>query len=393
MSDKNRSIIVVGAGASGMVAAIEAAKRGIDVTLLEANSEAGKKIYATGNGRCNLTNKKMSEEYFRSRNMDFVKEIIDSFGYKETISYFEELGLCFKDREGYIYPRSGQASSVAIVLYNTCLLYGVHIVLESPVISIEKKNDFFAVKTMNREYRSKGVVLSCGSLAGIPKEKQLKINGYDLAKSLSHGMIPIVSSLTGLKCENKDFYMASSGVRCDGKIELFAENHGNYQLIACDEGELQLTAYGVSGIPAFQVSRYAAYGIREKKNLQLRIDFQHNMTIDDIINMINVKRTKNKNITILQCFIGVINDKLAKALIKELNTDVNIKACSIDNGLIRKLTEKIKFYTDRITGVNDFASAQVLAGGIRLDEFKTTMESKLVSNLYLTGEMLDADGM
>ena len=393
MSDKNRSVTVVGAGASGMVAAIEAAKRGMDVTLLEANNETGKKIYATGNGRCNLTNKKMSEAYYRSRNIDFVKKIIDSFGYKETISYFRELGLCFKDREGYIYPRSGQASSVAIALYNACRLYGVHIELNSPVISIEKSEDFFIIKTHNREYRSKGAVLSCGSLAGIPKGKQLKINGYDLAKSFGHGMIPIVSSLTGIKCGNSDFYRAVSGVRCDGKIELWIDDGGGYQMAACDEGELQLSDYGVSGIPAFQVSGCAAYAIREKKNVQLRIDFLNSMTVDDIIAMINEKREKNKNITVLQCFIGVINDKLAKALINEVNTDADKKACDIDDGLIKMLAEKIKSYTDRVTGVKDFSSSQVLAGGIRLDEFKMTMESKLVPELYMTGEMLDADGM
>lgn len=398
MSDKNKnfhdkSIIVVGAGASGLVAAIEAAKRGLDVTVLEANSQVGKKIYATGNGRCNMTNKKMSEKYFRSRNMDFVKEIIESFGYMDTISYFGELGLCFKDRDGYIYPRSGQASSVAIVLYNACLLYGVHIVLDSPVEAIEKRENFFVVKTSHKEYRSKGIILSCGSLAGIPKGKQLKVNGYDLAKSLGHGMIPIVSSLTGLKCENTGFYKDVSGVRCDGQIQILVEKDGGYEIAACDEGELQLTSYGVSGIPAFQVSVYGAYGIREKKSVRLRIDFLHNMTLEDIFNMINEKRTKNKNISILQCFVGVINDKLAEALIKELSIEPDKKACHIDDEIIKNLAIKLKSYTDNVTGVNDFTSAQVLAGGIRLDEFETTMESRLVANLYMTGEMLDADGM
>lgn len=393
MTDKDKNIIVVGAGASGMVAAIETAKRGIDVTLIEANDEVGKKIYATGNGRCNLTNRKMSEEYFRSNNMPFVKEIIDRFGYKETLSYFGELGLCFKDREGYIYPRSGQASSVAEVLYAACLLYGVHIVTGSPVKNIEKKDNIFFVKTDDKVYRAAGVILACGSLAGIQKGKQLKINGYDLAKSLGHGMIPIVSSLTGLKCENEGFYKTSSGVRCDGKIELWVENNGRYEMTSCDEGELQLTAYGVSGIPAFQVSRYAAYGIREKKNVQIRIDFLNSMTADDIINMVKEKSKKNKNITILQCFTGVLNDRLATALIREIHTDVHKKACHIDEGLIKKLAEIIKSYTDNVKATNDFTAAQVLAGGMRLDEFKTTMESKLVSNLYMTGEMLDSDGM
>ena len=398
MSDKGKkflkkSIIVVGAGASGLVAAIEAAKRGIDVTLLEADSQAGRKIYATGTGRCNLTNKKMSEEYFRSRNMAFVKEIIGSFGYRETISYFGELGLCFKDRDGYIYPRSGQASSVAVALYNECLFYGVHIILNSPVEAIEKKENFFYVKTPHKEYSSKGIILSCGSLAGIPKRKRLRINGYDLAKSLGHGMIPIVSSLTGMKCENKDFYKAVSGVRCDGQIRLLVEGGEGYETAAWDEGELQLTDYGVSGIPAFQVSAYGAYAIREKKGVRLKIDFVSNMTTDSIFNMIKEKGKKNKNITILQCFIGVINDKLAAALIEELHIPADEKACHIDDSLIKRLAAEIKSYTDNVTDVNDFASAQVLAGGINLDELKSTMESKLVPDLYMTGEMLDADGM
>ena len=393
MSDNKRNITIVGAGASGMVAAIEAAKRGIDVTLIEANNQVGKKIYATGNGRCNLTNRKMSEKYFRSRNMDFVGEVIDSFGYNETISYFSELGLFFKERDGYIYPRSGQASSVVKVLYDECLLYGVHIVLGSPVKAVEKRNNVFFSITPDKVYRSSGLILSCGSLAGIQKERQLKINGYDLAKSFGHGMIPVVSSLTGIKCENKEFFKSCSGVRCDGKIEIFAQKDGIFEMESWDEGELQLTSYGVSGIPAFQVSPYAAYSIREKKGVQLKLDFLHNMTSDSIVEMIKKKREKNKNITILQCFIGVLNDKLATALIDNMNMDIHKKACDMDEEQIKGLVVNIKSFTDNVVGVNDFASAQVLAGGICLDQLKPTMESRLVSGLYMTGEMLDADGM
>ena len=393
MSYNNRNITVVGAGASGMVAAIEAAKRGIDVNLIEANDKVGKKIYATGNGRCNLTNRKMSKEYFRSRNMDFVKGVIDSFGYNETISYFSELGLSFKEKDGYIYPMSGQASSVVKVLYTACLLYGVHIVLGSPIKAISKNNNVFFAETSDNVYKSAGLILSCGSLAGIPRGKQLKINGYDLAKSFGHGMIPIVSSLTGLKCKNKEFCENCSGVRCDGKIEVFVERNGVYERASCDEGELQLTSYGVSGIPAFQVSVYAAYGIREKRDVQIKIDFLNNMTLDEIADMIKKKREINKNITILQCFIGVINDKLATALIEELDMDIHKKALSMNDEQIKRLAVKIKSYTDKVIGVNDFASSQVLAGGISLDQLKPTMESRLGSGLYMTGEMLDADGM
>lgn len=388
-----KKIIIAGAGASGMVAAIEAAKRNIDVTLLEANDEVGKKIYATGNGRCNLTNKKMSESFYRSYDMNFVKNIIDSFGCKETLRYFEELGLMFKDRDGYVYPMSGQASSVAEVLFTACQLYGVHIICNSPVISITKQNNYFTVRTPEKTFKSEGLILSCGSIAGISKGKQLKINGYDLAKSMGHKMIPIVSALTGLQCENKEFYKTAAGVRCDGKIEIWTDNGKSSKPEAEDMGELQLTAYGVSGIPAFQVSRYAAYDIREKKKVMIQLDFLRNITKEEICYMIHKKRKINKNITILQCFTGILNDRLAAALIKENNTDVNKKACDISDEEINKIAETIKAYRDTITGVNDFTSSQVLAGGMRLDEFKETMESKLVENLYMTGEMLDADGM
>lgn len=385
--NSNFDVIVVGGGASGMVAAIEAAKKGYNVLIMEANEKLGKKLYATGNGKCNITNEKMDLECFRSGNIQLVKHVLECFDYKDTLDYFRSLGILFKNKNGYYYPLSGQASSVVKALEMECNRRNVEVLLSSPVTAVKHENERYYVYSDDKTYTCNSLILACGSIAGINKKNALKINGYDLAKSLGHNMIPIVSALTGLKCSKTNFYKSVAGVRTDAKVEVMEDD----ETIARDEGELQLTDYGISGIPVFQVCRFAGYSLRKGKKPQCMIDFLPSIKKEELKNMLLNK--KDKYNSLLDCFVGVLNDKLAAGIIEVsgLKPDLSISLC--DNSHFDKLVESIKSYRDEIVSPNNFESAQVLAGGMSMDEIDEQMESKYCPGLYMTGEMLDTDGI
>lgn len=391
---KTPKIIVAGAGASGLVAAIEAAKRGFDVTVMEANDKPGRKIYATGNGRCNLTNEKMDISCFRGSSLKLISSVIDRFGYKDTMNYFSELGLMFKDRNGYVYPASGQASSVVNALLSECRKLDIKILCNSAVKNVSKNKNEFTVDTEDGKYKAEGVILSCGSMAGILPDKLPKVKGYDIAEKLGHKIIPTASSLTGIRCRNNLFYKEASGVRCDGEISVYSED----KLLGRDVGELQLTSYGVSGIPAFQVCRHAAYSVADNHNTYIKIDFMPNVTKEELYSVIINKVKRNGELTVSEYLNGILNDKLAGAIVNYAGIDKKVRGSRIirersGHGIIKKLVSCIKEYKDTVTGINDYKDAQVLAGGVSLKEVSENMESMYVKNLYITGELLDADGI
>ncbi len=391
---KTKKIIIIGAGASGMVAAIESAKRGFSVTILEVNEKPGKKIYATGNGRCNITNIKMDASYFRGTDITLIESVIERFGYEDTMNYFGELGLMFKDRNGYVYPASGQAASVVNSLVMECDKLNIKILCKVEVKNVNKKNDRFYIDTDNGKFDADGVILSCGSMAGIMANKLPKASGYDFAKGFGHKIIPLVSSLTGMKCGNTSFYKETSGVRCDGNINVYSDD----KLLAEDKGELQLTAYGVSGIPTFQVCRYAAYSIKNKKNTYIQIDFMPEISKEELYKQIIKRINRNERLTMPEYLNGILNDKLAVALVSQSGMDRCMKGCDIlkskgGKDKLQNLVNYIKEYNDKVTGINEFKDAQVIAGGVSLKEVDDNMQSIYSENLYMTGEMLDVDGI
>lgn len=403
MSGKHR-IIVAGAGASGMVAAIEAAKRGMDVTILEANDRAGKKIYATGNGRCNLTNRRMKISCYNGTDKAFIKSVLDRFGYAETIEYFSELGLMFKDRDGYIYPMSGQAASVAEALLSECKRLDIKILCNVTArdITVNKnRSDGYIVSCITGDgkkmtFTAEGVILSCGSIAGISPKKYPAGSGYDLAKRAGHSIAPLVSSLTGIRCKNESFYRTASGVRCDAVIVIYEKaSDGTERMLASDKGELQLTDYGVSGIPAFQVSRHAAYSIRDRSvtDTYCIIDFLPDVSEQELRAAMRRRIERNGENTVLQYFNGILNDKLARALLQASGISVKKRGKELKQSDIDRIAGIIKHFRDSAAAVNDFQNAQVLAGGVRLTELTDSMESVYAKNLYITGELLDADGI
>ena len=384
---RQKHVIVVGGGASGLVAAITAARGGAQVTILEQKDRVGKKILSTGNGRCNFTNACMKEEYFRGDETTIVAEVLRMFGYREAIAFFENLGVISKNRNGYMYPISDQASTILDVLSMEVKRLGISVRLNEKVIDVKPNSKGFFVKTNQGMHEGDAVILASGGKAASVLGSDG--SGYALAKSLGHTLSPVVPALVQLKCKG-DFFKQLAGVRTQAKVDLYVED----QLVATDVGELQLTNYGISGIPVFQVSRFAAKALYYKKHTKAVIDFFPSMDQDAFWNCFTERLKHHSTKTAEEFLIGMFHKKLIGVLLKEAGIRLRTPVSEISQKQWQQFSKMCKHFELVVEATNDFEQAQVCAGGVRTTEIDhATMESIYVKNLYLIGELIDIDGI
>lgn len=382
-------VIIVGAGAAGMMAGISAARRGASVLILEHMESAGKKILATGNGKCNFTNEKQGILYYRSKNPAFVLSVFQQFGLEDTLELFQKLGIEPRSkRDGYYYPASGQASSVREVLLMECRYQKVRIAYNVGIRSIRKEESKFIFDTKQGEFQSSTCIIATGGKAA--KKTGSDGSGIPYIEAFGHKIIDIVPALVALQGK-QSFLQKIAGIRAENRIELYIEN----EKIAEETGELQLTEYGVSGIPIFQISRYASYALREGKNVYVLLDFLPWQTEADTEQMLQERfwNYGNKK-SAYEALVGLFPDKLIKVLLEEsgILLDSGAKNCSEEK--IKALVKMVRHLQVDITGTKGFESAQVTSGGVDTEEINdATMESKLIPGLYFAGEVVDVDGM
>lgn len=384
---KQRKVIIVGGGASGIVAAISAAREGANVTIIEHKDRVGKKILSTGNGRCNLTNEYMTPDCFRGDELSIVAEILDQFGYSETVQFFEDLGVILKNRQGYVYPISDQASTILDVLRMELKKLGVTICLEHHVTSIKRQSKAFLVATDKGSYHGDALILATGGKAASVLGSDG--SGYSFAKQFGHHLSPVVPALVQLKGKGS-YFKQIAGVRAQAKVSLFIDD----KLICDDTGELQLTNYGISGIPVFQISRYAAKGLYDKKKVTVEIDFLPNISEDILVSFVNERLLKHGHKTTEDFFVGMFHKKLIGMLLKEEDISFTAMMNTLSDKKLKRLLNLCKHFIVTIDGTNDFEQAQVCAGGVKTSEINPkTMESLYEPDLYLVGELLDIDGI
>ena len=382
-----RTIAVIGGGASGMMAAITAASQGAHVILLEHKDRIGKKILSTGNGRCNFTNTHQEPLCYHSENPLFPWGIIRQFDAQSAISFFLQLGVYSKNRGGYLYPNSDQASAVLDALRMEIARLNVDIRTGVEVRDIRPGRKGFTIYTGNGENRVDRVILCTGSKAAPATGSDG--SGYDLAKRLGHRMIPVLPALVQLRCEGK-FFKAISGVRVNGSVSIWSDG----ECIAKDSGEIQLTDYGISGIPVFQVSRYASQLLYEKKEVMAVLDFMPDFTKEQTESFLSARAKTRPEKPAEMFLIGLFHKKLSDLWIKMSRIPREKKAGEMTGEEIRKLVQLIKDFQVRVTATNSFEQAQVCRGGIdTADVDETTLESRYVPGLYFAGEVLDVDGM
>lgn len=384
---KSRKVMVVGGGASGLVAAIAAAREGANVTIIEHKDRVGKKILSTGNGRCNLTNEYMRAECFRGDDSSIVTKVLSQFGYKETIAFFEELGVLLKSRQGYIYPISDQASTILDALRIEIERLHVKIVSEEHVRDIEKTKNGFYLKTDKQSYSCDAVILATGGKASPVLGSDG--SGYNLAKGFGHSISPVVPALVQLIGKGT-YFKQVAGVRTNATVTLYVGG----EPVVSDKGELQLTNYGISGIPVFQISRYAAKALHDKKTAMVSLNFLPTMTESELKEYIAKRKETHGYRTAEDFFLGMFHKKLTVMLLKAANIPLHVAANEISNESWEKILELIQYFPVEIEDTNAYEQAQVCAGGVRTNEIdEDTMESLYEKDLYLAGELLDVDGI
>lgn len=382
-----RTVAVIGGGASGMMAAVTAASEGARVILLEHKDRIGKKILSTGNGRCNFTNIHQEPICYHSEDPLFPWEVVERFNAQAVISFFLQLGVYSKNRNGYIYPNSDQASAVldAFRMELDRLKVEIRTGVECREIRPGKKG--FTVLTDQGPVRADRVILCAGSKAAPTTGSDG--SGYDLAKKLGHRILPVLPALTALKCEEK-FFKSIAGVRANGSVSIWSGG----ECIAKDTGEIQLTDYGISGIPVFQVSRYASKLLYEKKETDAVLDFMPDFTKEQTNAFLRARAKTRPDKSAEMFLIGLFHKKLCDLWIRLSEIPRQRKAGELTEDEIARLTDLIKEFRVRVRETNPYDKAQVCCGGVDTREVNPeTLESVYVPGVYFAGEILDVDGM
>lgn len=382
-----RHVAVIGGGAAGMMAAITAAREGVKVTILEHKDRIGKKILSTGNGRCNFTNTYQTPACYRSDNRDFAWNIIQKFNVEKTISFFKELGIYPKDRNGYLYPYSDQAAAILEVLQIEIAKLNICVMTEINVLDIQPVKRGIRVTTDKKTITVDSVILACGSKAAPVTGSDG--SGYQLAKLFGHRIVPVLPALVQLRCAEK-FYKSISGVRVQGTVEIYADDIS----LASDTGEIQLTNYGISGIPVFQVSRYAAKAIYQKQSVTAVLNFMPDMNKDEFLSFLQERITLCPHKTLDEFFTGIFPKKLCELWIRLSRLPKEMRVSDLSGEQLEKLVLLIQHLRTHITETNAFEQAQICCGGVDTTEINPdTLESNYVPGIYFAGELLDVDGI
>lgn len=386
-----KQVIIIGGGASGLTAGIAAAGQGADVTILEHMDRVGKKILATGNGRCNMTNLSVRAEFYRCNQKQFPMKVLDKFSVWDTLTFFDEIGIVTKSKNGYIYPNSEQASAVLDTLRMEAEHVGVTIRCDCQVKQLEqvKKGGKrkFQAKTNQGEFLCDSLILSTGSKAAPVTGSDG--SGYALAEAFGHRLIKPLPALVQLRCEGKQ-YKQLSGIRCEAVLKLLIDGNA----ADSEEGELQLTDYGISGIPVFQLSRFASVALEEGRRVTVLVDFLPSKNREETRRFLKQRIARMGYRTSGDILTGVLNKKLVLALLKLAGIRQEMLVRDVNWPQWDKLLDLLKAYEAVVTATNSFEQAQVCCGGIDTRDVRPdTMESRLVPELFLTGELLDVDGI
>lgn len=379
-------VIVIGGGASGLMSAIWAARGHNKVTIIEQKDRLGKKILATGNGKCNYTNYYQVAACYRGSTPEEAMKVYEQFDVNQTVAFFEELGIYPKDRNGYVYPNSGQAASILDVLVLEAKRLGVTMITNEKVEIVKRTKGGFEVRTSKNQYNSDHVIMTCGGCAS--SKLGSDGSGYPIARTLGHSIIKPLPALVQLK-SNAKYLKTISGVRTEAVISLKADG----KKIAQEAGEILFANYGISGIPVMQISRFAAVALDEKKQVELIIDFLPELNFGELQQNIQHRLSNGKGRTAEELFIGLFNHKLTYILLKEAGIDPEMQANKIKSESWKRLANLIKGFALKITDTNGFENAQTCTGGVPLSEVDlNTMESKRTKGLFFAGELLDIDG-
>ena len=422
--NRKKTVAVIGGGAAGMMAAIEAARAGAIVTLIEKNPQLGKKLATTGNGRCNYTNLDMGDRIggkFRGFHPEFAAPALDALPPEAVLDWFRAIGVEPRFRGSYVYPNSDQASAVVDALREELHRLSVKVHYNAEVKSVqridtdtevsaakasmpgkaasaseirEKRNaGYFMIQCTDAVVKADRVILAAGSKAA-PKTGS-NGDGYFIARKLGHTIVPYVPALCGIRCAG-DAFRALAGIRTEAALELVIDGHS----VDREAGELQLVDYGISGIPVFQLSRYAAYALQEGKKAAVYINFLPGCTDEAedprecALRLYRQRQQRLVGRKMESFFTGLLHQKLGQLLLRMASVRPELPVAELSEKQLRSLASLSVRFKAECVEMNGFLQAQVVAGGVDTTEVDPgTMASRLVPGLYFAGEVLDIDGI
>ncbi len=356
-------IIIIGAGASGMAAAITAARTNPQacILILEKKEAPGKKLLATGNGRCNITNSACK-------------------GYRETLRFFESTGLLIREEEaGRMYPYTGKAGDVVRALVRTAKALGVTILCGAAAESVSGTASGYSVSlTDGREFTCKRLLIAAGGKAG--PQYGTSGDAGRLARSLGHSLTALAPALTSIETEQSGDSM--KGLRAKARVSLYLTKGENEVLLGSEEGEVQFTEKGISGICVFNLSSLISLADgKEFGDYEVSLDFATDMDRKTLERCIS-ERYEIEGMTAGEILSGIVDDRVAERILRRA-----------DANSAEQLSRQLKDHRLKVCGAGGWKNAQVTRGGVPGAEVDPeTMESKVSPGLYLSGEVLDYDG-
>lgn len=384
-------IAIIGGGASGLCAAICAArnlrKNGIlgKITVLERSSKVGRKLLATGNGRCNLSNENLDLSNFHG-DIKIVESVFSRFAYCEISEFFSSLGLLTKtDSMGRVYPYSNRSDTVLSTLLLACKKYGIEIITDFTVLDIKRYKDKLEIISENRKISASSVIIACGSRAN----KGLGSNlGYELLGKIGVTYSPLFPSLASVAVSEN--ISTLKGVRVRGNVAFFADG----KVIHSEDGEIQFTDKALSGICVFNISRYAGEffklgTVNENKcaNIKIRLNLMPEYSFSEIISILQNRRKAFPKADCKELLAGILDEKLADYIAKKINPK------SINDSTIKRLANMLSKIDFTPVKSDNNATAQVTAGGVTSKEIDVnTLALKSDKRIKFCGEILDVDG-
>ena len=377
------TIGIIGGGAAGMAAALAASEnQDVQVVLLERQARVGKKLSATGNGRCNLTNLHANEGGYHGEEASFAEFALTKYNVEETLCWFRSLGLfTVAEDSGRVYPYSDQANSVVDVLRFALEKTNIRLETGFEVEKVKKNGDVFCIEGTGGIVECDRLIIACGGLAGTKLGGSM--SGYKLLRSFGHKCTKLRPTLVQRK-SSWSGAASLKGVRANCHAQILH----NGEVFAQSKGELQFTEYGLSGPVIFEISRDVC---AERGQWVCRLDLLPE--IEENTLKAELLRRKSTNLPVSELLTGILHNRLGRVLTKSVGISDYVPVSQLEEYELDAVCEAVKSFEVALTEPMGMDSAQVTAGGIVTKEFNPeTMESKLVPGLYACGEVLDIDG-
>ncbi|MCR4841748.1 MAG: NAD(P)/FAD-dependent oxidoreductase [Eubacterium sp.] len=390
----NTDVLIIGAGASGLTAAIFAAEKGASVVVVEHGPKAAKKILLTGNGRCNLSNTTFERGVYRGADPAFAHRVLEGFTPDDTLDFFHESGILTTVEQGRVYPSTFEGNLVSEVLIKRLDESGAGLFLNAGIYDLHKSDAGFLATIESEDesgknkfkVNSKTLILACGG-ASYPKTGS-DGSGYNMAKSFGHRLNPVFPALCHL-VSKEDYPQSLHGVRAISRVSLFIDGSKS----ATEVGEVQFTKKGISGVPVLSLSRFASKALSEGGKVELSVDFAADMDEKKLRDELSRRKNSFPSRSAGDLLSGIVHRKTAVLICRLCRVKPSDRCSSVKDGILSKMTDCVKNFRMEIIGTSPLEEAQCTAGGIDVSDVNPSdMQSILCPGLFFAGEMLDVDG-